>query len=57
MDHLQRIELEAQIRRTLKEHQQDGLHMIGGANQLVSRLLDTVEAWIQSDSSISKKTA
>ena len=37
MDHLQRIELEAKIRQTLKDHQHEGLHMIGGADQLVYR--------------------
>jgi hypothetical protein len=57
MDHSQRIELEAQIRQTLKDHQHEGLHMIGGVDQLVNRLLDTVEEWLQADHKLARKSA
>jgi hypothetical protein len=57
MNPSQRIELEAQLRQTLKEHQQEGLHMVGGADQLIARLLDTVEEWIEGDHKTARKTA
>jgi hypothetical protein len=57
MDHSQRIELEAQIRQTLKDHQHEGLHMIGGVDQLVNRLLNTVEEWLQADRNLTRKSA
>jgi hypothetical protein len=57
MDHSQRIELEAQIRQTLKDHQHEGLHMIGGVDQLVNRLLNTVEEWLQADHKLTRKSA
>jgi hypothetical protein len=57
MDNSQRIELEAQIRQTLKDHQHEGLHMIGGVDQLVNRLLNTVEEWLQADRKLTRKSA
>jgi hypothetical protein len=57
MNPSQRIELEAQLRQTLKEHQQEGLHMVGGADQLIARLLNTVEEWIEGDHKTARKTA
>ena len=57
MDHSQRIELEAQLRKTLKDHQQEGLHMVGGVDQLIARLLNTVEEWLEGDRKIVRKTA
>jgi hypothetical protein len=57
MDHSQRIELEAQIRQTLKDHQHEGLHMIGGVDQLVNRLLNTIEEWLQADHKLTRKSA
>jgi len=45
MDDLGREELEARFREALREHQQDGLHMIGGVDQLIGRLLRVVEDW------------
>jgi hypothetical protein len=57
MDHSQRIELEARIRQTLKDHQHEGLHMIGGVDQLVNRLLNTVEEWLQADHKLTRKSA
>lgn len=57
MDHSQRIELEAQLRQTLKDHQHEGLHMVGGVDQLIARLLNTVEEWLEGDRKIARKTA
>jgi hypothetical protein len=57
MDHSQRIELEAQLRKTLKDHQHEGLHMVGGVDQLIARLLNTVEEWLEGDRKIVRKTA
>jgi len=57
MDHSQRTELEAKIRETLKDHQHEGLHMVGGADQLIARLVDTVEEWLQHDLKIVRKSA
>jgi hypothetical protein len=57
MDHSQRIELEAKLRQTLKDHQHEGLHMVGGVDQLIVRLLDTVEVWLQNDRQILRKSA
>jgi len=45
MDSTRRDELEIRLRRTLKEHQQEGLHLIGGTDQLITRLLNTLEEW------------
>ncbi len=57
MDHSQRIELETKLRQTLKDHQHEGLHMVGGADQLIGRLLDTVEEWLKGDYKIIGKSA
>lgn len=47
MDSTRREELEARLRTALKEHQQEGLHLIGGADELIARLLNTIEEWEQ----------
>ena len=47
MDSTQRDELEVRLRETLKEHQQEGLHLIGGTDELIARLLITIEEWEQ----------
>jgi len=57
MDQFQRIELETRIRQTLKDHQHEGLHMIGGVDQLITRLLNTVEEWLHADSKPTRKSA
>jgi hypothetical protein len=57
MDPSQRIELEAQLRKTLKDHQHEGLHMVGGVDQLISRLLNTVEEWLDGDRKSARKSA
>jgi len=57
MDQSQRIELEAQLRKTLKDHQHEGLHMVGGVDQLIARLVNTVEEWLEGDRKVVRKTA
>ncbi len=47
MEQSRREELEARLREALREHQHEGLHMIGGADQLIARLLLAVEEWEQ----------
>lgn len=49
--------LEAKIREALKEHQQEGLHMIGGVDQLVRRLVDAVEDWLEEERTAGRKSA
>jgi hypothetical protein len=41
--------LEAKIRAALKEHQHEGLHMIGGVDQLVGRILTAVQEWLEEE--------
>jgi hypothetical protein len=47
MDHLRQSELENKLRRALKEHQSEGLNMIGNADQLLHRLVEAVDEWIE----------
>ena len=47
MDHLRKLELEAKLRYALKEHQHEGLNMIGSADQLLHRLVKAVEEWTE----------
>jgi hypothetical protein len=42
---LRKSELEATLRHALKEHQHEGLNMIGNADQLLHRLVEAVEEW------------
>lgn len=57
MNEQMRSELGAAIRRAVKEHQQEGLNMIGGADQLVERLVSAVEAWLEEGQRSRQKTA
>jgi hypothetical protein len=54
MDHLNKSELEAKLRQALKEHQQEGLNMIGNADQLLHRLVEAVEEWTE-DRAVSRQ--
>lgn len=45
MEYSRRDALEARLREALKEHQHEGLHVIGGTDQLIARLLRAVEEW------------
>jgi len=46
MDHLRKADLEQKLKRALREHQHEGLNMIGNADQLLHRLVGAVEEWI-----------
>ena len=47
MDHSKKAELEDRLRQAIKEHQHEGLNMIGNADQLLHRLVDAVENWVE----------
>ncbi len=47
MDNSRKSELENTLRHALKEHQHEGLNMIGNAEQLLHRLVAAVEEWIE----------
>ncbi|HZD94762.1 MAG TPA: hypothetical protein VE133_10940 [Candidatus Sulfotelmatobacter sp.] len=57
MDELRRTELEFKLRRALKEHQHEGLNMIGNADQLLHRLVAAVEDLIDERSLARQKSA
>ena len=57
MDHLRKLELEAKLRHALKEHQHEGLNMIGNADQLLHRLVGAVEEWTEGGFISQKKSA
>ena len=57
MDKQTRADLAAALREAVKEHQHEGLNMIGGADQLVERLVTAVEDWLEVDRRTRQKTA
>ena len=44
MEDLQRSDLEQRLKSALKEHQHEGLHMVGGVEQLIPRLENGAKA-------------
>lgn len=42
-------DLATRLREVLKDHQRDGLNMIGNVDKLVASLVDAVEAWLDED--------
>jgi hypothetical protein len=46
MDHVKKAELEIKLKQVIKEHQHEGLNMIGSADQLLHRLVDAVDEWL-----------
>lgn len=50
-------ELAARLRDVLKEHQRDGLNMIGSVDKLVGSLVDAVEAWLDEQQFADRKSA
>jgi len=50
-------QLEARIRQALKEHQRDGLNMIGNVEKLVGRLVTAVQEWLDEEAATEKKSA
>ena len=57
MDHARKTELENRLRQALKEHQHEGLNMIGNADQLLHRLVDAIEDWAEARPVGRQKTA
>lgn len=57
MDQQTRAELAVTLRQAVKEHQHEGLNMVGGADQLVERLVTAVEDWLEADRRTRQKTA
>ena len=50
-------ELATRLREVLKEHQRDGLSMIGGVDKLVHSLVRAVHDWIEEEQGLEKKSA
>jgi len=57
MNELRKSELENQLRLALREHQHEGLNMIGNADQLLHRLVTAVENWLEDQSLSRQKSA
>lgn len=49
--------LATRLREALKEHQRDGLNMIGNVEKLVGRLVNAVHDWLESEQPAEKKSA
>jgi hypothetical protein len=57
MDDVKRNDLEARLREVLRQHQREGLNMIGNVDQLVRRLIQAVEEWNDESHRAQKKGA
>ncbi|HKR94868.1 MAG TPA: hypothetical protein VJW55_05880 [Candidatus Angelobacter sp.] len=57
MDHLSKADLESRLRQVIREHQHEGLNMIGSADQLLHRLVEAVEAWNEARTLSRQKSA
>jgi hypothetical protein len=57
MDDVKRNELEAMLKDALREHQREGLNMIGNVDQLVHRLVAAVDQWIEGGHLAERKSA
>ena len=57
LDRTRREELEATLREVLKDHQRDGLNMIGNVEHLTRKLLHAVETWIDTEPLAGRKSA
>jgi hypothetical protein len=57
MDHIRQSELEVKLRSALKEHQREGLNMIGNVDQLVTRLVRAVADWVEDEPLSRQKSA
>lgn len=54
---MRKTELESKLRQALREHQHEGLNIIGNADQLLHRLVDAVEDWISDRGLTRQKSA
>lgn len=57
MESRKRDELEATLREVLKDHQRDGLNMVGNVEQLIRRLVQAVENWTENEPLAERKSA
>jgi hypothetical protein len=57
MDAVKHEELKAKLKDAVKDHQREGLNMVGNVEQLVHRLVRAVEEWLESESLAGKKSA
>lgn len=57
MNDLTRSELENRLKHALREHQHEGLNMIGNADQLLHRLVSAVEEWLEGPALSRQKSA
>jgi hypothetical protein len=57
LDQIKKEELQATLREVLRDHQRDGLSMIGNVEQLTRRLVQAVEAWIETEPFVGRKSA
>ena len=57
LDQVKREELQTKLREVLKDHQRDGLSMIGNVEQLTRRLVQAVEGWIENEPFVGRKSA
>jgi hypothetical protein len=57
MDRCKRDELGTILKEVLREHQRDGLNMIGNVEQLTRRLVQAVEDWIEKEPVAERKSA
>lgn len=57
MDETKRNELGIRLRAALKDHQREGLNMIGNVDQLVQRLVHAVEEWADGEQLAERKSA
>jgi hypothetical protein len=49
MDPSTQAELAARIKNVLKEHQRDGVNVIGGVDKLVASVVAAIQEWIDDD--------
>ena len=49
MDPSTQAELATRIKNVLKEHQRDGVNVIGGVDKLVASVVTAIQEWIDDD--------
>jgi hypothetical protein len=57
MDDTKRTELALSLKAVLKDHQREGLNMIGNVDQLVQKLVLAVEEWAEDTRQAERKSA
>ena len=57
MDDTKRTDLAVSLRAVLKDHQREGLNMIGSVDQLVQKLVHAVEEWGEGTREEERKSA